>query len=1659
MHLGNIITLVSFSVALSSNLEADHEVQEKKSESSAPRPVNQPKDQKMSQNDFSLKNNSEEIIKRTNFISYFNPYSKYGSKLNPQREKKRRKTGKSIKEERDGRQIKIDAGNLPDVSQLYDEIIGKIRKLLESEIKEINSMSEQRSSTNQAEKESILFDSTLRPFHSTSKPFDLVGKIETMEAEKEKYEPSVNFNKTEIIEETNNQVYKRYETISQEETENIEKVSIEIVPDNHVKKGRPLEASLDEKTQHGHVSMMKLSRNGGIENHLSRKEIGSPTWRSELSDNKQQTQNVKSSESIVYFKISSSSQEPESNVTKLVQGSEKLPTLVALVKQSSEASRIHLNDEKAKKEKKPIEKIQSRTKEESIEPREEDLLEAANFGMQAMNDLYYIKEPKLYSLGLFLSTNNPARYVANFNDQSDEARHLAKFGYAALEGTKLFISKYPEISRENSIVQFTTRSALHRQCPRRGIPQCPPASLRYRTADGSCNNPQKLWWGSAMSTMQRFLPPVYQDGVQSVRRSVSGDLLPSAREVSNLIHEDRDIPLASVSHMLMQWGQFVDHDITATGQSRGFNGTVPQCCLDRGAGFQSPEFMHPDCLPIAVSPRDTFFSRLGVRCLEFMRSGPAPREDCEFGPREQVSQVTSYLDASTVYSSNAVHSDSLRIFRDGLLQYGKLQSLRHSHFRDESDICQLGSLSQSCFKAGDGRLGENPALTSLHVVFLRLHNRITAQFPTLNPHWSDEKMFQETRKIVGAIVQHITYREFLPIVLGPDVMKIFELDVLRKGYFEGYDPTVNPNMANEFAAAAYRFGHSLVQRSFMRFDRNHRPLLNNVSIHEEFFNPHVQSAGSLDRIILGLVNQPSQKRDEFISEELTNHLFQSPSFPFGMDLASINIQRGRDHGLPPYTHWRVPCGLSPINNWDDLERVMRLSTARKFRRIYSAVDDIDLFPAGLAEIPVVGGLVGPTFACIIAQQFSNLKKGDRFWFENPNKENRFTPQQLQMIRSTTLAQILCRTMDNIESVQPFVMLLPDNFKNQRISCNNPRFRSIDIQTWAEVPPKKANKTRENGDSLNNRESVSRSDNRKKTELNQRQSMRPTNPNINQQNRIVLKRPIGNQENITIVVKNYAVNSPVFVNDAIYGSHLQLNPQTTNKHSTLKPSEFFEDENVQESPSYPIQKPAKPKPVNPSGGYNPYIPQSFEDSSNPNPPSYGFSPSPANNYVPNNAFFDTLYNNNYKPNGERPNYNLESGVKPISEIPEDNPDNFPQNSWAVRPSSNSEGYPTRPTSGSNQHFYNSKRPDNVQPIDQNVPNYNRPFSHKPSDQDNPNHPVDVESYQPVISNVPSYQRPVSIKPTTQRSTKIPSSSYKRPTQRPESDYKNRPTTKPESPRPQYWSEDDSALDSYSDINYKVFNSDSAHSKSVTLPSFTVASESLETVRFREQVKTTPKRKSVSELPRPLIPQHRIEDDSLGERAEIAGPGLHYFNKNVLYKYPQKRENLTNFRHENYRYHTLNTNDSSVLSNSKHAPEKELKLSSFVDSKYREENLNNDSVVVEYTIDPEIQALVIKDEIKLTTTPTTVVADNNSSQLESSKKSQDEPKYYEDTETEAVIVDSIADEITVSLIIPDALIPSTDSFPNLTLSMEQPELNVEFPSSEELPKPFKLRAPTS
>lgn len=128
---------------------------------------------------------------------------------------------------------------------------------------------------------------------------------------------------------------------------------------------------------------------------------------------------------------------------------------------------------------------------------------------------------------------------------------------------------------------------------------------------------------------------------------------------------------------------------------------------------------------------------------------------------------------------------------------------------------------------------------------------------------------------------------------------------------------------------------------------------------------------------------------------------------------------------------------------------MSLDTVHRFRTLYEHIDDIDLFSGGLAERPVRGGLVGPVFACIIAQQFSNLRKGDRFWYETSDRNAGFTQNQLQHIRRIRFAHILCKTMNEIETIQPFVFLASDGTSNVRLPCDSTYLNILDLTAWTE----------------------------------------------------------------------------------------------------------------------------------------------------------------------------------------------------------------------------------------------------------------------------------------------------------------------------------------------------------------------------------------------------------------------------------------------------------------------------------------------------------------------------------------------------------------------------------------------------------------------------------
>lgn len=136
---------------------------------------------------------------------------------------------------------------------------------------------------------------------------------------------------------------------------------------------------------------------------------------------------------------------------------------------------------------------------------------------------------------------------------------------------------------------------------------------------------------------------------------------------------------------------------------------------------------------------------------------------------------------------------------------------------------------------GDGRASEQPALTAIHTIFMREHNRVVEGLRQVNPHWDQEKMFEEARKIVVAENQHISYNEFLPRVLSWNAVNLYGLKLLPQGYYKEYNPSCNPSIVTEFAAAAFRIGHSLLRPHIPRLNQNYQILDPPILLRDGFF--------------------------------------------------------------------------------------------------------------------------------------------------------------------------------------------------------------------------------------------------------------------------------------------------------------------------------------------------------------------------------------------------------------------------------------------------------------------------------------------------------------------------------------------------------------------------------------------------------------------------------------------------------------------------------------------------------------------------------------------------------------------------------------------------------------------------------------------------------
>ena len=359
-------------------------------------------------------------------------------------------------------------------------------------------------------------------------------------------------------------------------------------------------------------------------------------------------------------------------------------------------------------------------------------------------------------------------------------------------------------------------------------------------------------------------------------------------------------------------------------------------------------------------------------------------------PRQQVTKISTFIDASMVYGSDTTRANALRTFSGGLLKTsaGNLPPLNTAGLENANDAHIFPD--SSMFLSGDIRSNENLELTSLHTLFLREHNQLASAIAVANPKLTDEQIYQRARRLVMAEVQSVTYQEFLPAMLGANALRPYQ----------GYRSDVNPGLATEFSTAGFRVGHTLINDDIQFLDNEGVEARAGLALAFAFFNPAPLKQSGPDGLLKYLATDNTQEVDPQLVEGLRNFLFGPPGAG-GLDLASINIQRGRDHGLPDYNTVRVAYGLPRVTSIAQVTSDAGLQV--KLLSLYGSVDSMDLWVAGLAEDHLAGSSVGPTFQKIIAHQFERTRDGDANWYERS-----FSGRQLAALRATKLSDIIRR---------------------------------------------------------------------------------------------------------------------------------------------------------------------------------------------------------------------------------------------------------------------------------------------------------------------------------------------------------------------------------------------------------------------------------------------------------------------------------------------------------------------------------------------------------------------------------------------------------------------------------------------------------------------------
>jgi len=529
-----------------------------------------------------------------------------------------------------------------------------------------------------------------------------------------------------------------------------------------------------------------------------------------------------------------------------------------------------------------------------------------------------------------------------------------------------------------------------------------------RSIDGTRNNLSNIELGSVGQHYSRIAEANYSDGIGEVQTG-----LPNPRLVSNVLfnQESSITDQNNLSDFNWAFGQFICHDIDYI------------------------EYNTDEQLDFLVPESDNFFTAGASipynRKLYDLSTGSA-----DSGPRQYQNLVTSYVDGSSIYGSDEERASWLRTFEGGKLKTSdgnympwNTESGEYNSLKDINAPVmkhQPGENNQKLFVAGDERVNKNPAIIALHTIFLREHNRLCDELAESNPNWSDERLYQRARKMVGAYIQKITFMDWLP-----------SLGIILEDY-TGYNASIDPTISNEFSAAGIVFENTLMGSEMLRLDNSGNLISKGgLEIGEDYYyEPTTIFLDGLDCYLKGMSTQVQQQFDTKASTVLRNFDF-SEDTSLAYDLVADRIYAGRDRGLSSYNEIRRNLGLPSFSTFNNLTGGND-DVASHLGEMYDSVDELDLWVGLLAEKKQTGSIMGEVISNIIEDQMRNLRDGDRFYYRNETQV--FSVYDIQEIENTTLHDIIARNTD-ITIMQDDVFSAKDHSE----IANGPNLTAIHLE--------------------------------------------------------------------------------------------------------------------------------------------------------------------------------------------------------------------------------------------------------------------------------------------------------------------------------------------------------------------------------------------------------------------------------------------------------------------------------------------------------------------------------------------------------------------------------------------------------------------------------------